>query len=459
MTNYINTLIEQKSDHRSSVCIPDQVREFLINHLPREMMCSSTLKADGEVNIRTFTLKKHKALRFEHIQPNHANFKSFIIIDDDGLEPDNYLDLPVPKPNLVVINPKTGHSQKWYFLKTGVPTTYFGCKKAKDYFATTIFKLTAIYNGDNCYTGFLARNPLSNRHIVFSPRSEPYTLDEINNEIGVTAHDYEKGNKYKSDAFLLINEYCRRHKKVAEAAGYGRNCEIFEILRHQAYLEWHKYDCAEMFQKVLEVDAAKINRSRYPDNLLPDNELVSISKSIANYCFSRRIKKTASVKSFSDRQKKRGRIGGKARSDLYKDARAKFITEYTQNSHLSSKVLASLCGVSERTIRNYKKQMQFDLPLPVFQEEDIYLRSNKYLAKELGVSIRTIQRRRAKAKILSAQAINKALLKNVIDRGGDKMANGHFRYIPGVKVFALIVVPFSYIFSLIKSIVINPLPP
>jgi hypothetical protein len=430
MTTYIDILLEQKEEHKTFNSIPGQIRDFLITRLPKEMLCSSTLKTEYG-KICTYRLAKHLALKHEHIQPNHGNLTNFIVIDDDGLDPENHLELPVPPPNLIVINPMSGHSQKWYFLEEGVTQTYFGRKKIKEYLETTIFKLKAVYNGDNGYTGWLARNPFSKKHSVLCPRIKPYTLKELNDGIGVSSSDYDRQNKYKSDAYTLINEYSRRNKKLAEAAGYGRNCAIFEILRHQAYRECHEYSSETAFSIHLKAEAGKINRNHYANNLLPENELKDIANSIARYCFSRRIKTTGNIKSFSERQKARGSLGGKARSEQYDDARAKFNALYTKNPALKTRELAGLCGVSERTIRTYKKQIEPTVKLikPSFEEVDIYQRSNRHLAKILGVSIRTVQRRRSKSRIMSAQAINRALLVKVKSVGGDKAESGLFRCI------------------------------
>lgn len=109
MNVYLETLFEQKRDHKRSCSIPDTVRDFLITHLPKKMMCSSTIKSG---DVQTYTLAKNIALRYEHIQVNHHNRYNFIVIDDDGLYPSNFMDLPVAPPNLIVVNPDTGHSQK-----------------------------------------------------------------------------------------------------------------------------------------------------------------------------------------------------------------------------------------------------------------------------------------------------------------------------------------------------------
>lgn len=89
----IDTLLEQRKDHPNKSCMPYESRKFLITHLPKTMLCSSSLKTE---NPKSYLLEKHIALKNEHIQPNHENMWKFIIIDDDVNSPDAYLDLPVP---------------------------------------------------------------------------------------------------------------------------------------------------------------------------------------------------------------------------------------------------------------------------------------------------------------------------------------------------------------------------
>lgn len=444
MNSYLKILKEQKNDHERSCSLPRKVREFLISHLPKKMFCSSTLKNQiGHV----YPLPKHLALAHEHIQVNHDNLYNFIVIDDDGLDPSNFLELPVAPPNLIVINPITGHSQKWYFLEEGVTQTHLGSQKAKDYYAVTVFKLKAIYNGDPHYTGFLARNPFFEKHIVFSPRNEPYKLSEINNSIGVCIDDYNQENVYKSDAFLLIRDYCRRNKRLSDASSIGRNCTIFEILRHQAYKEWYEYSSEKLFAEYLFDQAISININRYSDNPLPVNELKHISNSIAKYCFSGKIyKKIKSDSSFSQRQSLRGHLGGKARSNKYESNRVKFLDLYKNRPHLKTKELAELCGLSERTIRNYKKELKCK-SVSSLEKLDIFSYTNKELAEKLKVSIRTIQRRKAKARKISSNAINLALLTK-INALGVKTASGHFSCIRPLSVPDVLFIPFTSYFCL-----------
>ena len=70
MSLYIDTLIEQKIDHPNKLLMPREIRDYLLNYLPREIFCSSSLKTDEP---RSYKLKKNIALNHEHIQPNHEN--------------------------------------------------------------------------------------------------------------------------------------------------------------------------------------------------------------------------------------------------------------------------------------------------------------------------------------------------------------------------------------------------
>ncbi|ENW91509.1 MULTISPECIES: replication initiation protein [Acinetobacter] len=407
MSLYIDTLIEQKIDHPNKLLMPREIRDYLLNYLPREIFCSSSLKTDEP---RSYKLKKNIALNHEHIQPNHENKRCFLIIDCDENEPDAYLDLPVPFPNIVVINPETGHYQVWYFLRNGVSWTRFSKGKIKDYYSSTLFKLKAIFNGDNAYIGFLARNPFHDKHICLYPRLEPYTLDEINNSIGVSRLDYQEDNPYKSDAFLLIRDYIKKNKTNSKEPeqGFGRNCTIFKVLRHKACRTWSEYRTEMDFAFYLLSEAQKINQDHFPDNCLEYNELKHIANSIARYFFnSPRSRKYSS--SFIEKQKKRGAAGGKSRSGQFDIARQKCFDLYMQNPSLKVAEIAKECGVSERTIRNYLKSIKKQKTL---LEGVVYCSTdtNKQLANQLLCSVRTIQRKRKLAKIEAKKAIEHALV-------------------------------------------------
>lgn len=403
MSWYIDTLLEQKKDHQKKSCMPNEIRKYLITHLPQIMLCSSSLKTEEP---RSYQLEKHIALKNEHIQANHKNIWHFIIIDDDVNSPDAYLDLPVPVPNMIVFNPDSGHCQRWYFLKNGVSRTYWAKRSIQDYYLNTLFKLTALYNGDAFYNGMLARNPFHHKHICLYPRLETYTLKELNNDMGISQSDYEKGNLYKSDAYLLIQDYCRKNRKLSENMGLGRNCTIFDILRFKAYKIQYEYGTEADFAIDLKFEAQKINQDYFSQDQLSDNELKHIANSIARYCF-KRGHSSQSGKSFSERQKVRGTKGGESRSGNYAIARKKCFDLYTQEPSLKVSEIAQECRVSERTIRNYIKEIKKKKePLVDF----IYssTETNKELATKFGVSVRTIQRRRATAQMKANKAIENA---------------------------------------------------
>ena len=403
----IETLVEQRKDHPNKSYMPHEIREFLITHLPKTMLCSSSLKTENPTSYR---LKKYIALKNEHIQPNHENMWKFIIIDDDVNSPDAYLDLPVPRPNMVVINPESGHCQRWYFLANGVSRTSMSKRTIQDYYLKTLFKLTAIYHGDAAYNGNLARNPVHPKHICLYPRLKPYTLNELNSGMGISKSDYEKGNLDQSEAFLRIQEYCRKNKKMSDNMGAGRNCTIFDILRVKAYKIHCEYSTETDFANDLQFEAQKINQNYFPNNLLPHNELKHISKSIARYCFTKlRNRKFSLPLSFIERQKVRGALGGQTRSSNYAGARQKCFELYTQDSSLKMSEIAQACNVSERTIRNYHKEIKKQKEHAV-ELVDYSNYTNEQLAALWGVSVRTIQRRRAAAKLEVKTAVEHALL-------------------------------------------------
>lgn len=71
----IDTLLEQRKDHPNKSCMPYESRKFLITHLPKTMLCSSSLKTE---NPKSYLLEKHIALKNEHIhllEPQNCRFK------------------------------------------------------------------------------------------------------------------------------------------------------------------------------------------------------------------------------------------------------------------------------------------------------------------------------------------------------------------------------------------------
>lgn len=403
MSLYMDCLLEQKKDHSIKSYMPKDIEDFLIRNLPKVMLCSSSLKTD---NPRSYPLEKYRALKHEHIQPNHENMLNFMIIDSDINSPDAYLDLPCPFPNMVVINPETGHCQLWYFLEKGVSRSFKSRRKCQDYYFKTLFKLTAIHNGDAAYNGTLARSPFNPKHICLYPRVKPYTLNELNQGMGVSKLDYEKDNPDKSEAFLLIQKYCLQNKQISETMGFGRNCTIFDILRVKAYKLHEKYVSETDFAFTLQGEVQEINQNYFPNNLLSDNELKHMAKSIARYCF-KNMHYQESAPWFRERQKARGARGGEVRSSHYEGARKKCFDLYMQDPSLKATEIAQACGVSERTIRTYIKKIKEDQE-PTVELIDYSAYTNKELATLLEVSVRTVQRKRVAAKLEAERALKRA---------------------------------------------------
>ena len=185
--------------------------------------------------------------------------------------------------------------------------------------------------------------------------------------------------------------------------GAGRNCTIFDVLRVKAYKIHHEYGTETDFALDLRFEAQKINKNYFPNNPLPDNELKHIANSIARYCFTK-LRNRQFSSSFIERQKVRGALGGEARSSKYEEARQKCFELYTRDPSLKVSEIAQACGVNERTIRNYlKKQKELTVELI-----DYSAYTNKQLAALLGVSVRTVQRRLAAAKLEVKKAVEQA---------------------------------------------------
>ncbi len=312
MSLYIDTLLEQKRGHLNKSCMPYEIKEFLITHLPKIMLCSSSLKTE---NPRSYQLEKHIALKHEHIQPNHENMWKFIVIDDDVNSPDAYLDLPVYLPLIWLWSTQSlVYCQRWYFLANGVSRTSMSKRTIQDYYLKTLFKLTAIYHGDAAYNGNLARNPVHPKHICLYPRLKPYTLNELNSGMGISEIGLWKGESGSIWGFSANSGILQ--KKQKDVGQYGRWPELYDFwyFTGKAYKIHCEYSTETDFANDLQFEAQKINQNYFPNNLLPHNELKHISKSIARYCFTKlRNRKFSLPLSFIERQKVRGALGGQTR--------------------------------------------------------------------------------------------------------------------------------------------------
>lgn len=193
--------------------------ELLLACLP-EWLRATDNPADGTVR-----LPKSAALALRHIQPNRKNVISVMPLDND--RPDAAFawdDGNVAAPSVIIGNPDNGHAHTAHILAAPV-TMYEASRPAP------LKKLAAIERGmirrtgaDPSYSGNLIKNPFHPDWRVMWWARAPYALADLEHWL-------------EPDDMKPV--FKPRHE-----IGLGRNCTVFEDLRHIAYSEVRRFKCA-----------------------------------------------------------------------------------------------------------------------------------------------------------------------------------------------------------------------
>ena len=144
--------------------------------------------------------------------------------------------------------------------------------------------------------------------------------------------------------------YPQTKQEPANDSGYGRNCSLFEELRHLAYQ--CKTKSFNAIVRYLKPIAEKMNQ-RFDVPLNP-NEVKHIIRSIARYCA--RMDFTASHKAFSKLQATRGAKGGRAKGKSYDEKRQQAKELYEQG--LNKSEIARKLDVSRRSVINWLSNLE-----------------------------------------------------------------------------------------------------
>lgn len=132
--------------------------------------------------------------------------------------------------------------------------------------------------------------------------------------------------------------YQKHSKEPANDAGYGRNCALFEELRHIAY----KLPDKSYNSVISELESVSDSINNRFDVPLLHNEVKHTIRSIARYC--ERTDFTESHQRFSELQAYRGAKGGTAKGKAYDDKRQRATELHMQG--VKQKDIAEQLGVN-----------------------------------------------------------------------------------------------------------------
>ena len=281
-----------------------------------------------------YRMNPEQAMQRRNMQVNPRDVAFWLLADVDT--PDaagRYIDAGLPDPHWIAQNPENGHAH--YAWGIASPVTIRSPR--------SMYYLSAIQRGfwyaldaDFSYGGMLTKNPLNPCWRTFWHDVEPFTLAEL--------ADYVRLDL--------------RRAAMQESA-LGRNCLLFDILRHWAYKAVREYlkmppekAMQEMRAAALDIVQAENLKLDYP---LPYSELRAIAKSVTRWTRS-----NFSNAAFSAIQSKRGQASGAKRKSASEERRERLmpaILEMVGQGH-SQRVIADTLGVPDRTIRAWMKKRQ-----------------------------------------------------------------------------------------------------
>jgi hypothetical protein len=261
---------------------PTQLLLFEDN-LPHRPYCTDSKEFGLQIRPKAIAMGK------KIIQPNTVAKVLWLVFDYDKTDVLGKIEEKnLPYPNLLVTNPENGKAHIYYSLVSPVCKTDNARRKPLEYLAKIQFSFGQKLGSDIGYSGLVAKNPL---------------------------HSYWKVEQFSSKSYELgeLAEYLDLPLKLPKRAsteGLGRNCSIFETVRHIAYANVLKFKIEQnstMWDEFILNECKKIN-AEFLD-CLEFKEVAGIAKSISRWTW-RKYNKHWSDEKFSEIQAKRGRVGG-----------------------------------------------------------------------------------------------------------------------------------------------------
>lgn len=284
---------------------------------------------------------RDKALLFKHVQPNTPHMVRWLVFDVDrhsaGID---WEDRHVPPPTMVVRNRANGHAHLYYGLHAPVARTQAARMGPVRYLAAIEHALREALESDRGYAGVIAKNPL---HAFWhtTEYGDLYQMDEL-------AHELEMPTP---------SEMRRRKPLEIDAYGLGRNCLLFESLRHWAYREVREYwrpGGDVPFAAAVRDQADSMNAELFAGNQLPESEVKSTSRSVARWVWKRfnpheladLIARTHTPAIQARRGKQKGARKREALVPVVIDMTAQGMTQME---------IARELGISQKTVSNWLK--------------------------------------------------------------------------------------------------------
>lgn len=304
-----------------------EVLRRYIAHLAAKPYCAEDLDREG-----TLIRPAGRALAYPLVQYNTPWRRWWLWVDVDR-PLDMATRFPV-SPSLVLVNPENGHYHVAWELAEPVHT-HEGARLGPQRWADAIERrLVAVLGGDSGHVGLLGKNPLHGDWRVA--------------RVGRGSYDLATFESALADAEAPASD------RPIEAPTEGRNCALFEMLRHRAYrLKARCGDYGEFWEAVA-AEAATINGTFGPEagGPVPPREVAATVKSVATWTWHRY---TGTGRSDAERKRDERRRAGAAPRDHYLtqagDRRAQALLLAADG--LSIRHIADRLGVGKSQVHRY----------------------------------------------------------------------------------------------------------
>lgn len=318
--------------------INSDFKENFYKNLPHKPYCSF-----GKGQKTLIRSKKH-AVQYPLIQVNPPHLVNYLIFDIDASDAYlHFFDANLPTPSWIAKNPKNGHCHICYALKTPVCKTENARMKPLRYLASIEYSYAKKLGADLRYTGVLTKNPLDADWQTTFLSPVEYELAELADFIDLET----------------------KPKAANEVSGLGRNCMMFDTVRHWAYKAIRAHlNCGydSWYAEVLKV-AVDANQAFLEP--LPYSEIKATAKSIARWVWRNHAEAHAK---FIERQSVKGKAGaavansrgacsagGAARSAKYSDLRQQALVLRVQGHSYTE--IAKTLNIGRRTAINWCSQV------------------------------------------------------------------------------------------------------
>ena len=180
----------------------------MLERLPIRLVCGDEFR-------RAARLPRERAVLRRYIQPNPAHLLVVLPFDLDHDAPEPWREAKVAEPSATVRNPDTGHAHIAYLVDPAVAVRRCEHRRAERYLAAVEGCYARRLGADRAYNGLWLQSPWSGAWDTRWGRAEPYTLREL--------------------AAFVPEVRTWRPPQAGVMAGLGRNCDLFEAVRHWAY--------------------------------------------------------------------------------------------------------------------------------------------------------------------------------------------------------------------------------